>query len=457
VSGAGRSVLIGFADALAAPEAAASLLGAGHGVTGFARRGRPAALRRMRGVRLVEVTAPEDDLAACLAEVAALADAHDVAMPLDDPAVLVCDRALPADAPVAGPRGALAELALDKRAQLRHAAAAGFSVPQWVELAARRRSPPPAGGPEAEGRGAEGREADGREAEGRGAEGREADGREAEGHGAEGRPEAERMGEAGGLRDAAGLPAGPALPAVLKPALAAEALDGRLRRLAPRLVSTPSELEALRGSWGSATPAILQRWVEGVGGGVFGLADDGEAHHLSAHRRVRMMNPAGSGSSACVSVPVPEELRGPVRQLMATARWDGMFMVELLHGAEGWWFMELNGRPWGSLALARRLGYEYPAWALARRLDGAARLPEQPAFQERLCRHLGRELVHLMFVLRGPGAHAGAWPGRAGTLRALLRDGRPTSWYNMAPGMRSVFLYDTWLTVANQTVRRRRR
>jgi hypothetical protein len=383
-------VLVGFADALAAPEVAASLLGAGHAVVSFSRRGRTVPLRRLRGVEIVEVTAPEDDFDACVREVGAIAAAHEVTMPMDDQAVLVCDRALAADALVAGPRGLQAELALDKRLQLRSAREAGLEVPAWSEL----------GDPEA------------------------------------------------------GLPDGWELPAMLKPALAAEVLDGRLQRSSPRLVSTPSELEALRGSWGPSTPAIVQQWVRGDGCGVFGLAHDGTITHLSAHRRVRMMNPAGSGSSACVSVPLPEPLIEPIERMLARADWQGMFMVELLRSGGTWWFMELNGRPWGSLALARRLGYEYPAWALARALDEQAMLPDAPPFAELLCRHLGRELVHLLFVLRGPGSHAGAWPGRRETLRALLGSERPTAWYNLAPGMNGVFVEDTWRTVIDQTFRK---
>ncbi len=391
MSSANRSVLVGFADALAAPEAAASLLGASHRVVSFARRGRPVPLRRLRGVEVIEVTAPEDDFAACAGEVAAVATHHDAIMPLDDPAVLVCDRGLHPGTLVVGPRGAQARLALDKRLQLRGAETAGFVVPRWAELA-----------------------------------------------------------------PGAGLPNECAPPVVLKPALAAEVLDGRLRRLSPRDAGTAAELEDVRRSWGPSTPAIVQRWVPGIGAGVFGLADAGTVHHLSAHRRLRMMNPAGSGSSACASAPVPQALVAPIESLLGAARWNGMFMVELLRSGDTWWFMELNGRPWGSLALARRLGSEYPAWAVARALDANAPLPDAPAFEDLLCRHLGRELIHLLFVLRGPGAHVGAWPGRGETLRALLRGGRRTAWYNLAPNMKGVFLDDTWRTVVNQTWGKRR-
>ena len=238
-----RSVLVGFADALAAPEVAASLLQAGHRVSAFKRRGETVALRKLREIELVEVTAPEDDLPACAEEVATLATNHDLTMPLDDLALLVCDRGLPAEAPISGPRGAQARLALDKRLQLRAAEVAGLEVPPWVEVAA----------------------------------------------------------EDTGQQNAHNTwtpPPGWTLPAVLKPALAAEEHEGRLRRLAPRLLSSEEQAGELLHTWGAETPALLQRWVSGTGAGVFGIADAEGVHLLSAHRRVRMMNPAGSGSSA---------------------------------------------------------------------------------------------------------------------------------------------------------------
>jgi len=400
MSARGKSVLIGFADALAAPEVAASLIAAGYTVSSFARRGRKVSLRKLRGLELVELTAPEEDLGACEAELAALALAHDLIMPLDDQAVFVCDRALGPDTPLAGPRGAQAKLALDKRMQLLAAEAAGLAVPPWQVLA----------------------------------------------------PHSEGLGDwslTGELE----------LPAVLKPALAAEQCEGHLRRLAPRLVRDAEQAQELRETWGPQTATIVQRWVSGTGAGIFGIADAGGIHNLSAHRRVRMMNPAGSGSSACASTPVPQELVGPIEQMLGDACWRGLFMVELLRADGQWWFMELNGRPWGSMALARRLGFEYPAWAAAQALDPEAPAPAAPrrAVEEELvCRHLGRELVHLMFVLRGPGSHPGAWPGRGQTVKDLLRGGRNSAWYNLEPGTRKLFLDDALLTVGAQTWGKRR-
>jgi hypothetical protein len=386
-----HSVLIGFADALAAPEVAASLLAAGYHVGAFVRRSKPVTLSRVESVELIEVTAPEHDLCACMADVAGAAARFDLTMPLNDPALLICDQGLPQSATVAGPRGRQAQLAVDKRLQLTRATQAGMSVPEWTELDPR-----------------------------------------------------------------GGVPADCELPAVLKPALAIEALNGRARRLSPCVVTSRAEAEAVWSRWGESTAVILQRWVPGAGAGIFGLAGANGTHRLSAHRRVRMMNPAGSGSSACASSPVPADLVGPVDRFMAGAGWEGMFMVELLRSGVTTFFMELNGRAWGSLALSRRLGYEYPAWAVARTIDPGAELPEPPPFQDLLCRHLGRELVHLSYVLRGPRRGAGQWPHLWSTLRDLTRPGRPTAWYNRDRGLRGVLLYDTYRTVADQTWARAR-
>jgi hypothetical protein len=386
-----RSILIGFADALAAPEVAASLLGAGFRVTSFSRRGKPTALRFLDGVDLVTVTAPESDVDACVDEIATAAQLHDATLPLDDQSVLVCDRALGKHSILVGPRGPQATLALDKRLQLAAADAAGFDVPEWWELEPGDR-----------------------------------------------------------------VPDGWPMPTVLKPALAVEEIGGRARRLSPRMISSQRELDAMRDSWGESTPVLLQRHIKGVGGGLFGLADANGIHHLSAHRRVRMMNPSGSGSSACASAQVSPALVAPSKRFLREAGWHGMFMLECLHSSTNSWFIELNGRPWGSLALSRRLGYEYPVWSVARALDSSALLPESPEFRHLLCRNLGRELVHLLFVIRGPQSSSVDWPGRWSTVSALTRSRGKTSWYNLAPGLQRLFLYDAWRTVVDQTVGRHR-
>lgn len=238
-------------------------------------------------------------------------------------------------------------------------------------------------------------------------------------------------------------------PWIVKPALAVVEGSGRLSRPSGGLARDAAEIAAVTAR--IERPVLVQRAVSGVGEGVFGFATDRGVTAWSAHRRVRMMNPRGSGSSACRSVPVPEAERAAAERLLTAIGWRGLFMVELLRDADGTaWFMELNGRAWGSMALAIGRGFPYPAWAVRQALDpGFEPVPPAEA-PDLLYRHLGREVVHLAAVMRGArGADTGRWPGRAETLRAMLPR-RSDRWYNRRRGEARVFLRDSLGTIARQ-------
>ena len=124
-------------------------------------------------------------------------------------------------------------------------------------------------------------------------------------------------------------------------------------------------------------------------------------------------------------------------------------MLEFLRDAVGEpWFMELNGRAWGSMALARRRGFEYPAWTVRATLEPGFEPtpPLQPP--EVVCRNLGLELAHLAFVARGPQSEAArGWP----TLGKAVRDVFKFSWddrlYNWNRSEPTVLFTDTWSTL----------
>jgi len=245
-------------------------------------------------------------------------------------------------------------------------------------------------------------------------------------------------------------------PVVLKSAAAVVEVDGRLVRPSGAICGDRGEFDRSRDRLRG--PLLRQPLLAGVGEGVFGYVDDTGPAVLSAHRRVRMVNPHGSASSACASIDVDETLVEPIRRLLASVDWRGMFMVEFLRDAAGVpWFMELNGRAWGSMALARRRGLEYPAWATQTAL-GIPRSPEAPDDPPRIvARHLGRELAHLAFVVRGPqsGAVSG-WPSLRDTLRDLLTIRRGDRLYNWSAREPAVLLADTVGTVTALMRGRRR-
>jgi predicted ATP-grasp superfamily ATP-dependent carboligase len=386
-----RAIVVAFADSLAAPEVVWSLQAAGFTVVALNRKGKRPPLRHERALELVDVTAPEDDFAGCVKETAQLVARHgSVVMPLDDGSLAVCARLAAESSAVTiiGPTGEQAELALDKRLQIGAAARAGFAIPPTTTVTTI--------------------------------------------------PE---------LRDAVD-----AYPVVLKAAEAAALSEGRIMRGRSFVCANADELRAAEERWQESYPLLVQPLLRGVGEGLFGLRTDDDGLRLTAHRRVRMMNPAGSGSSACVSVEVDPALGEAAARLLESVEWRGIFMLEFLRTADGTaWFMELNGRAWGSMALALRIGFDYPAWAALSELEPGFR-PLVPAARTGvLCRHLGREIVHLLFALRGPASAADTdWPRPLPTLRSLARVHRGDAWYNWRRSHWRVFVADAVSTVLSQ-------
>ncbi len=389
-------VVVGFAEALAAPESVWSLIDAGFTVVAFTRRGHRSALAHSKHVRLHAIAPPESDLPGAqtdllelLEKVQSDAFADHVLLPLDDTALWLCGRTpLPARWALAGPALATGlDMALDKRQQIEAARSAGLEVPPTVLV---RRledlDPPP-------------------------------------------------------------LP----FPLILRAADARRRNGHRLFGGRNWICSDERELVAARALWGGAGDLLVQPYLEGTGEGVFGLMTENGVIAWSAHRRLRMMNPHGSGSSACASRTVDDDLKAPVVRFLRAANWRGMFMFEFLRLADGRLvFVEFNGRAWGSMALARRQGLEYPAWSVRQALGLA--IASEPVATHReglVCRNLGRELMHLLFVLRGRRSRAiRTWPSFASALRAVLRVQRGSTFYNWRRGDWRVFASDCYYTLA---------
>lgn len=395
-------VVIGFAEALAAPEVAWSLKDAGHEVLVVGRRGRSSALRHSVHVQVTDITPPEVDLNTSIQELQAILvarsarrDTPAVILPLDDKALCLWSRLkLPPGWINMTAANAATDLALDKAVQIKYAEAAGFNVP--ITTIARTT-----------------------------------------------KDVLRRVDE---------------LPLALRPANAVWTEDNRLQKGSNWVCATAAELQQALSIWAERWPLLVQPFIRGTGEGVFGLATETGIRALSAHRRLRMMNPHGSGSSACASQSVPGEVRKSVEVFVEATGWRGLFMIELLRDETGTrWFIELNGRPWGSMALSRRQGLDYPAWAAAVALDPTAPLGSaMPQAGEIICRNAGRELMHLLFVLRGPKSQAfERWPSFWRTAVALLPIRRRDTFYNWRRDDAKVFFSDCWYTLRDNLCKSR--
>ncbi len=131
-------------------------------------------------------------------------------------------------------------------------------------------------------------------------------------------------------------------------------------------------------------------------------------------------------------------------------------MIELLREPSGRvWFVELNGRPWGSMALARRQGLEYPAWQVLQALgDDSVAGAEQNGGDGVVCRHVGREILHTLFVFRGPKSKAlRQWPSAWSALASVLAIKRGDRLYNWRRDDPAVFVSDCDYTLHDQLIK----
>ena len=377
-------VLIGFAEAFAAIEAAWSLQGAGFNVAAFRRAGSRPAVRRVRGLELHDVPDPEVDAAASVKAVRALCDVLMPAalLPLDDQALWVCSQVKESRVTLVGASGPAAECALDKSLQLDAAIQAGLPVPSTQVL--------------------------------------------------------DDLAGATMIN----------FPVMVKPARALYEVAGALTRPTGIVCANGQEFErAAAMPWPGSM--LVQPLIRGVGEGLFGFVGSRGVVGWSAHQRVRMVNPQGSASSACRSYQVDRDLVEPSERFLNDIGWRGMFMLEFLRDSDGKpWFMELNGRAWGSMALARRRGFEYPAWNVQAALEPGFEPTTPVQSTEILCRNLGLEMVHLMFVARGPQSDAPMeWPRLGRAIRDVCTFTRDDRLYNWNRSQPDVLLADTLGTV----------
>jgi hypothetical protein len=378
-----RAVLIGFGEALSAPEVAWDLLRHGFQVMAFCRRGTLPPLRRIKGIRFIEVTAPEIDAWETVEQIRSAVQRGEIStlVPLDDASIWLCDKvSTGVRVPVAGATGEAARLAIDKRYQLDAASEAGFNVPETQYVTERREL-----------------------------------------------LKIER------------------LPVVIKPAAAIAEIHGRLCKGPISFCIEREDVIREADDRSHNGPMIVQPVLPGIGEGIFGLHGPGGVRNWSAHRRVRMVNPLGSGSSACMSLKISDQPMQASERMLRKVEWPAMFMIELLRDPKDkLWFMELNGRSWGSMALAVRLGLHYPAWTVMQTLDPDFVPPATPPWRSIVCRHLGREIIHVLAVLKGKKTYK-LLPNysRMRTLVEVCRFNRNDEWYNWHAGHSLLFWEDT--------------
>ena len=112
------------------------------------------------------------------------------------------------------------------------------------------------------------------------------------------------------------------------------------------------------------TKNLIQEACRGVGVGIEVLLHRGEVVAIFQHRRLRELPATGGVSVLAVAEQLDPYLAEQAVNLLRILGWEGVAMVEfLVDRATGIAnLMEVNGRYWGSLAVAVHAGVDFPFW-----------------------------------------------------------------------------------------------
>jgi protein-tyrosine-phosphatase/predicted ATP-grasp superfamily ATP-dependent carboligase len=201
---------------------------------------------------------------------------------------------------------------------------------------------------------------------------------------------------------------------------------------------------------------IAQERIPGSGAGAFLLRFNGKTRLSFAHRRLHEVPYTGGMSSFREGCHDPELVR-LADLLLGAIDYDGVAMVEFRRSARDGtpYFLEINGRFWGSLALALHSGVDFPAALIEcyQRGDCSGVAGQYPTRIR--CRNIfPGEVGHVLSVLRRRAAGVAApSPSKAKTVaRFFLLSLDPTIrhdnwwWSDPWPAIRQAGQTMRWLS-----------
>ena len=182
----------------------------------------------------------------------------------------------------------------------------------------------------------------------------------------------------------------------------------------------------------AAGDVLLQEFVAGAGIGFSCFIAGGEIFLPFQWERIREVDPRGSASSARKSIPLDDRLAEISGKLLIEIGFEGMAMVEYKKTAEGKMIlMEINGRPWGSLALPVACGIDYPRFLIDWKLNGTVPPKSIPYKANTVCRRVVGELTYLSNLRAGkPENWTGYYPGFWKNLVQMALPWRPGMHYD---------------------------
>ena len=152
-------------------------------------------------------------------------------------------------------------------------------------------------------------------------------------------------------------------PVLVKPTTPVEDRVTPARRFSSAWVEDASELEPTIAEFGGA--GLVQRRVDGAVVSFAGVFADGRLLGEAFSRYHRTWHPNAGNASYSETAEAPAGLRRQVVALLEDLGWEGMFELELIEalerGGPRWHAIDMNPRPYGSIALAIGAGANLPS------------------------------------------------------------------------------------------------
>jgi predicted ATP-grasp superfamily ATP-dependent carboligase len=152
-------------------------------------------------------------------------------------------------------------------------------------------------------------------------------------------------------------------PVVIKPSRSRVMIDGKWMFTSVTYANSHDELKTILNKADEQIyPMVLQERVKGKGLGAFYCYDNGKCVAKFSHRRLREKPPSGGVSVLRESVEINPTVDEHSQLLLNKLKWHGVAMVEYKYDSNNNipYFIEVNGRFWGSLQLAIDSGVDFP-------------------------------------------------------------------------------------------------
>jgi protein-tyrosine-phosphatase/predicted ATP-grasp superfamily ATP-dependent carboligase len=214
------------------------------------------------------------------------------------------------------------------------------------------------------------------------------------------------------------------------------ALDGSYLKGRTWLCAGPDDLlTALDECLSVGARAVAQELVPGRGVGAFLFRRLGQSIVSMTHERLHEVPYTGGWSSYRVATD-NTDVRTRAERLLTSIDFDGLAMVEFRTDESGTpRFIEINGRLWGSIALALHAGCDFPTIAVDAAFGLQTKFSGRPRVGTRCINLFPGEFGYLASLLRRP-----AEPARAQSY-ALLRGAGETLAAVMSPTVRGDFFW----------------